>query len=76
MEAIHYTVDNEPQATDQKELTPSQILSNAGIDSTTHYLKQLEGHHEISYKDQPNVEIHMHEHMKFIAISTGPTPVS
>ena len=73
---IDYTVDDEPQSTTSKVLTPRQILTDAGIDPATHYLVQLQGQHQISYKDTPDVEIKMHEHMKFISISIGPTPVS
>jgi len=74
--SITYTVDGEKQTTSERELTPVQILSNAGIDAATHYLVQIEGQHKISYQDNPQTEIHMHEHMKFISVSTGPTPVS
>jgi hypothetical protein len=73
---IDYTVDDEPQSTTSKILTPKQILVNAGIDPANHYLVQLQGQHKISYKDNPDEEIKMHEHMRFISISTGPTPVS
>jgi hypothetical protein len=52
------------------------MLTEAGIDPASHYLVQLQGQPQISYKDAPDVEIKMHEHMKFISISTGPTPVS
>ncbi len=76
MDTITYTVDGETQTTTEHELTPVQILQNAGIDPATHYLVQIEGQHKISYKDEPNKKIHMHEHMKFISVSTGPTPVS
>lgn len=74
--SIAYTVDGEKQTTSERELTSVQILSNAGIDAATHYLVQIEGQHKISYQDNPQTEIHMHEHMKFISVSTGPTPVS
>jgi hypothetical protein len=74
--SITYTVDGEKQTTNERELTPVQILSNAGIDAATHYLVQIEGQHKISYQGNPQTEIHMHEHMKFISVSTGPTPVS
>ena len=76
MPTFKYTVDDEPQTTTAHELTPTQILENAGVDPASHYLVQLEGNHRISYQDKPNQEIHMHEHMKFISVSTGPTPVS
>ena len=73
---IHYTVDDEPQVTESHELTPVQILKDAKIDPASHYLVQIEGKHQISYKDKPNEEIKMHDHMKFISVSTAPTPVS
>jgi hypothetical protein len=76
MPTFNYTLDDEPQSTTQHELTPQQILQNAGIDPATHYLVQLEGNHRTSYEGKPTELIHMHEHMKFISVSTGPTPVS
>jgi hypothetical protein len=76
MHTFNYTVDNEPQSTTAHELTPTQILADAGIDPASHYLVQIEGNHKESYQNTPNIEIHMHEHMKFISVSTGPTPVS
>lgn len=76
MPTFDYTVDNEPQETSAHELTPNQILGSAGIDTASHYLVQIEGNHRVSYQGKPSDEIHMHEHMKFISVSTGPTPVS
>ncbi len=76
MNTIQYTVDGEAQSTTSHELTPRQILTNAGIDATTHYLVQIEGDHRISYQNEMDKPIHMHEKMKFISVSLGPTPVS
>lgn len=76
MPTFTYTVDDEPQSTTAHDLTATQILQNAGIDPATHYLVQIDGNHRVSYQNDPNAVIHMHEHMKFISISTGPTPVS
>jgi hypothetical protein len=77
---IEYFVDDEPQRTTEKVLTPTQILTKAGIDPASHYLVQIkihDGHKEqISYKDKPNEEILMHECMKFVSNSKVPTPVS
>jgi hypothetical protein len=76
---IHYTLDDEPQETTEKVLTPRQIMERATpapIDPNTHYLVQIEGQHQESYKDKPDEPIHMHEKMQFVSISTGPTPVS
>lgn len=76
MPTFHYTVDGEPQSTTEHTLTPVGILTQAGIDPSTHYLVELRGNNQISYRDEPDKVIHMHEHMKFISISTEPTPVS
>jgi len=73
---FEYTVDDEPQTTREHTLTASQILSNADIDPTTHYLVQIVGNTQKSYKDNPNEPIHMHQHMKFVSVATGSTPVS
>jgi hypothetical protein len=73
---FHYTVDGEPQTTTQHVLTPRQILTNAGINPQTYYLVQIKGNVQESYKDIPDKEIHMHQHMKFISIFIGETPVS
>lgn len=75
---IHYTVDGEPQVTAEKILTPRTILTNAGVDPASHYLKLLRGEsdQEASYENRTDDPIHMHPKMRFISISTGPTPVS
>jgi hypothetical protein len=78
-QVIHYTLDDEPQETTEKVLTPRQIMASAKpvpIDPDTHYLVQIEGRHQISYQGKPDEEIHMHEKMRFVSVSTGPTPVS
>jgi len=76
MPTFQYTVDDEAQSTSEHTLTPNQIMQNAGIDPTNHYLKQIEGKHETSYENKPNEVIHMHQHMKFYSIYTGSTGVS
>jgi len=76
MQEINYKVDDERQETTEKTLTPTQILDKAGIDPKNHYLVQIKGKERISYKDKPNENIEMHDGMKFISVSTGPTPVS
>jgi hypothetical protein len=73
---LDYTVSDEPQSTDQHQLTPQTILGNAGFDPESHYLLLVHGHEKKSFKDQPTHAIHMHPHMKFLAISCAPTPVS
>lgn len=71
-----YEIDDEPQETTEHVLTARQILENAGIDPSNHYLVEVQGDHQVSYKDNPETQIHIHEHQKFYSNKTGPTPVS
>jgi hypothetical protein len=73
---FQFTVDGESYSTTEHILTPIQIMQLAGIDPVTHYLVQLIGQNQESFQDEPNKEIHMHQHMRFIAIPTGPATVS
>ena len=75
MPTFDYTVDTKPQSTSEHELTPNQILTNAGIDSNTNYLVEIIGREKKSYQGN-NAPIHMHEHMTFLSVSINPTPVS
>ena len=43
MDMITYQLDDEPQTTNDKTLTPRQILTNGGIEVATHYLVLLHG---------------------------------
>lgn len=76
MPVFEYTVDGESQSTPEHTLTATQILANAGIDVANHYLVQVEGNHQTSYKDNPGQAIHMHQHAKFISVFKGETTVS
>lgn len=76
MPTFQYTVDDEPQTTAEHTLTPTQILRQAGIDPDTHYLVLIQGNHQVSYQGKPEEAIHMHQHMKFVSVFTGPTTVS
>jgi hypothetical protein len=73
---IDYSVDGEPQETTLHELTPRQILVNAELDPTLRYLIEVEGNHQVSFKDKMDTPIHLHEKEKFISAFNGPTPVS
>lgn len=73
---ITYTINGENQSTNEKELTPTQIIKNAGLDSESNYLIEIKGHQQVSYKDNPNESIVMHNNMKFITNFIGPTPVA
>lgn len=78
-EVFHYFVDGEPETTDQKEMTPNQILSDAGITPVSdYYLVKVnpDGSQE-SYKDTPDKAIKMVcPAVKFVSAFKGETPVS
>jgi hypothetical protein len=76
MPTFTYIVDDEPQSTNEHTLSAHQILQNAGIDPSTHYLLEIEGQHQKSYQGSPDTIIHIHQQMKFISVFNGPTPVS
>ena len=73
---IEFSVDGETVTTTEHELTPVQIMQLAGVDPATHYLKEIRGQQQISYKDMPNEPIHVHNNQRFITNSLEPTPVS
>lgn len=78
-EVFHYLIDQEPEITDQKVLTPTQILELAGITPSQDYylIQKNEDGSEVSYKGKPDAPIEMScPRMVFISIFNGPMPVS
>lgn len=78
-EVFYYTVDAEPETTDQKQLSPNQILELAGITPVNdYYLVQIKADGtQISYKDNPDTLIKMQcPAMRFVSAFRGGTPVS
>jgi hypothetical protein len=78
-EVFYYTVDDEPETTDQKTLTANQMLELAGITPVTdYYLVHIKPDgSQISYKDRPDTPIQMEcPAMKFVSAFRGETPVS
>lgn len=73
---FQYTVDDEAQTTNAHVLTPREILTKAGLNPVTYYLVLMRGHEKISYKDKYDEQIHMNQHMTFISVFIGDTPVS
>ena len=76
MPTFQFTVDGESFSTTENTLTPVQILEIAGINPDTHYLVQIRGNQQFSYKDEPNTPINISQNAKFIALFTGETTVS
>lgn len=73
---INYTVGDEPQTTTERQLTPTQIMSKAGINPDENYLVEIRGRQRVSYKEKPSEPIHMHEGQQFVVVFVGPVPVS
>ena len=78
-EVFNYFVDDEPETTDQKELTPNQILEAAGLTPVIdYYLVRINSDgSQISFKDSPNTPLKMVcPAIKFISAFRGETNVS
>jgi hypothetical protein len=78
-EVFDYFVDDEPETTDKKELTPNQILELAGLKPPRdYYLVQLNPDGtQTSYESTPNKPIKMKcPSMKFVSVYRGEVPVS
>lgn len=78
-EVFHYTVDGEPETTDEKSLTPTQILDAAGVEPVSDYylvLVNADGS-QVSYKDKPDEPIEMKcPGSKFISVYKSATEVA
>jgi hypothetical protein len=78
-EVFHYTVDGEPETTDEKELTPNQILEAADIIPVSdYYLVRVNADgSQDSFKNTPETPIKMLcPAVKFVSAYRGETPVS
>ncbi|MGV9272299.1 hypothetical protein [Streptomyces griseosporeus] len=74
--AVTITVDKEPVTGVPRHTTPNEILRLAGIDPTSHYLVKITGRHQDSFEGRGEESITVHDHEKFVSLSTGPTPTS
>jgi len=57
-------------------MTPREIMGLAGLKPENHYLKQIIGHTDITYKNDPEHIIGMRNEMKFSSCKIASTPVS
>ena len=74
---IHFTVDGEPHETDQRELTPDEIIHKFGErDPSKNYLVQIVGGQKESYQGKGQIPIKMHNGMRFQILCIGPMTVS
>ncbi|MDA9519062.1 hypothetical protein XI06_01540 [Bradyrhizobium sp. CCBAU 11434] len=74
---IHFTVNGEPEKTEQREWTPDDIITKFGeVDPASNYLVRIKGHHKESFQGKGEIPIEIHDCDDFQIVSTGPTPVS
>jgi hypothetical protein len=74
---IHFTVDGEPHKTDERELTPDEIIRKYGErDPAKNYLVQIVGGQKESYQGKGEIPIKMRDGMRFQIICVGPMTVS
>jgi hypothetical protein len=74
-QVIEYKLNDEDQKTTRRKLTARQILEHGKIDPVANYLAEVFPGH-VSFEGKSDEEIRMQQHMKFISVSTKPTPVS
>jgi Multiubiquitin len=70
------TVDGDPVEVPRKDVTANQILTLAHLDPTQRYLIQKHGNETISYIDNPDALVKVHEHEAFLTGRRGPVTVS
>jgi len=71
-----FFVDDEEYSTEEIDLTPVDILKIVGLDAKVYYVKQLNKHIEITYKEDEHKRVRMIKCPKFITIRNEPTTVS
>ncbi|MDG3582479.1 MULTISPECIES: multiubiquitin domain-containing protein [Flavobacteriaceae] len=69
-------VDDEPLDVDEFIMTPNEIIEETGKNSEGFYLKQIDGHKEIGYKNDRDYQIRIEKGQKFITCKLAPTTVS
>lgn len=73
---VAITIDGEEFDVEGREHTARELLQIAGLDPTTTYLIQLKGDDQISYRDNPDEPIKLHNNMQFVSADTGSAPVA
>jgi hypothetical protein len=77
-EVFHYTVDDEPEASEKKLMTAREILNAAGLGPNDYYLVEVfPDQQQKSYRDLADQPIELRcPGSKFISVFKGETPVS
>ncbi|MGY4540028.1 hypothetical protein ACVW0P_004470 [Mucilaginibacter sp. UYNi724] len=74
--SIAIEVDDEKYPVTEVLMTPKEIMVLAGLDANKHYLKQIIGHTDITYKNDPDHIIGIVDCMKFSSCKITSTTVS
>ncbi len=73
---ITINIDGEDFEVEDREQTPRELLSLAGLDPQTSYLIELRGQQQVSLKDSLDDEMKLHNNMRFISADIGSAPVA
>ena len=73
---ISIEVDDEKYPITEVLMTPVEVMVLAGLDPQKHYLKQIVGHNDITYKNDPDHIIGIVDCMKFSSCKIANTTVS
>ncbi len=73
---VTIVLDDEKLVLPDRDTTPNTILRLADLDTSTHYLVEIKGRHQVSYQGKGDEPIRVNDGDTFISLSTGPTPTS
>lgn len=73
---ITINIDGEDFDVDDREQTPRELLTLAGLDPQTSYLIELHGQQQESLQDKLDEPIKLHNQMRFISADIGSAPVA
>lgn len=75
-QTISIEVDDETYPVNELFMTPEEIMTVAGLDPKGYYLKQIIGHQDITYKNDPKHRIGIVNGLKFSSCKIASTTVS
>ena len=73
---ITIEIDGESYEVEEKTMTAAEILEVASLDPASHYLEEVKGRQQISYKGKPDAEIKVHNGSEFLTVPIGDETVS
>jgi hypothetical protein len=73
---VEIEINSKPFTAPDHKMTAREIIVLSGDDPAAHYLKEIKGKDQISYKDKPDEEITLNKNSRFITVYTGDAQVS